>query len=301
MNKNTTLILIVIIITIISNLAIYSLLTFQYNTKIVKLEEKISSTESDLKNQIQTESNEAKNLINQTITNTKQINQSITKITLDLNTVEDKAEFLEELNDELVIKFADLDITSKDFSNVINTSLKSIVSIITKDGVGSGTIIDKRGYIITNAHIVKDATSIKVIDYYSNLYFVEIISISNNMDLALLKIVSNNKTFTHLEYSNSDLITVGQLVIGIGNPLGLSFSVTQGIISAKDRDLDGTTISYIQTDIPINPGNSGGPLISSTGKIIGISTLTIANTEGLGFAIPSNDAKQFTESTLKDI
>ena len=106
-------------------------------------------------------------------------------------------------------------------------------------------------------------------------------------------IITNKHVLT-----DSSSIQVGQRTIAVGNPLGLSFSVTEGIISALNRKIDDTGIGYIQTDVPINPWNSGGPLVNSDKKIVGINTLKILDTEGLGFAIPSNVAKSIADQAV---
>ncbi len=118
-----------------------------------------------------------------------------------------------------------------------------------------------------------------------------------NSDLALLKIRSN-ETFDYFTFADSDLLKAGQKVVALGNPAGLSFTATEGIISSPSRKAeDGLT--YIQTDVTLNPGNSGGPLINSQGKIIGIANFKVSGYEGLGFAIPSNRVEEVIDGILE--
>ena len=125
-------------------------------------------------------------------------------------------------------------------------------------------------------------------DSKGNSFPATIVGTATSIDLAVLKI---DATVPFLTFANDADVKVGEKVIAVGSPLGLSFSVTQGIISAVNRKIDGTGIGYVQTDVSINPGNSGGPLVNNQKKIIGINTLKISDTEGLGFAIPASVAK----------
>ena len=163
----------------------------------------------------------------------------------------------------------------------------------------SGFFIDKDGYIITNYHVIEDAqdsTSAAVTVTLSDdqEYEAKIIGCDEVTDLAVLKIEATG--LTPATFGNSDDLKVGELAVAIGNPLGQEFagSVTVGYISALNRSIttDGRTYQLIQTDAAINPGNSGGALVNAKGEVVGINTAKITDTtvEGLGFAIPSNDA-----------
>ena len=164
---------------------------------------------------------------------------------------------------------------------------------------GSGIIYSEDGYIITNYHVIEDAqdsTSAAVTVTLSDdqEYEAEIIGCDEVTDIAVLKIEANG--LTPAKFGNSDELKVGELAVAIGNPLGQEFagSVTVGYISALNRSIttDGRTYQLIQTDAAINPGNSGGALVNAKGEVVGINTAKITDTtvEGLGFAIPSNDA-----------
>ena len=181
-----------------------------------------------------------------------------------------------------------------DFSNIIEDALKAVVSVHTNKGTGSGVIIAEEGYVITNYHVLQGATSAGAWTYDNEAHKIALVAFDAELDLALIKIF--NGTFTTMKFGNSDKASVGQSVIAIGNPGGLSFTVTEGIISAVNRKLDDQT--YLQTDVSINPGNSGGPLVDTFGRIIGINTKKISTFEGVGFAIPSNIAEEFYYNNL---
>ncbi len=162
-----------------------------------------------------------------------------------------------------------------------------------KQSLGSGFIIDKDGYIITNNHVVDGADQIKVKLADGREYEAKVIGRDPKTDLALIKISSFFKDLPALTLGDSDQQRVGDWVLAIGNPFGLEETVTQGIISATGRVIgSGPYDNFLQTDAPINPGNSGGPLINMSGEVIGINTAIIPSGQGIGFAIPSNMAKK---------
>ncbi|MBU1052959.1 MAG: DegQ family serine endoprotease [Proteobacteria bacterium] len=165
--------------------------------------------------------------------------------------------------------------------------------------LGSGFIIDKEGYIVTNNHVVQDSDKIKVILKNEKEYNAEIIGRDPNTDLALIKIKDKNN-LPVLKLGNSDALKVGQWVVAIGSPFGLEHTVTAGIVSAKGRVIgSGPYDDYIQTDASINPGNSGGPLLNMNGEVIGINTIIIAGGQGIGFAIPINLAGGIVDQLKK--
>lgn len=162
-----------------------------------------------------------------------------------------------------------------------------------ESGAGSGVIIDSTGYLVTNHHVIEGAQKITVTLRTGESYNAKLIGSDEQIDLALLKIEAEN--LTAAVFGNSDNLKVGQRTVAIGNPLGqLGGSVTEGIISALDRDLvvDGQTMTLLQTDTAINPGNSGGGLFDAQGALIGIVVAKSSGSEveGLGFAIPVNKA-----------
>jgi serine protease Do len=157
--------------------------------------------------------------------------------------------------------------------------------------LGSGFIIDKDGYIVTNNHVIDNADKIVVILNNEKEYEAQIIGRDKNTDLALIKIESNHN-LPVLRFGDSNALKVGQWVVAIGNPFGLEQTVTAGIVSAKGRVIgSGPYDDFIQTDASINPGNSGGPLLNMEGEVIGINTAIVAGGQGIGFAIPVNLAK----------
>ncbi len=196
--------------------------------------------------------------------------------------------------------------------------LPSVVSIETmsKDGGGSGSgfVIDTNGYLLTNNHVVADALTIKVILNDGREYAAKILGRDESYDLAVLKIKTTG--LKALQFGDSSKVQVGDSVIAFGSPLGLSGTVTQGIISAKDRpvtagDENSSTsfISALQTDAAINPGNSGGPLIDATGAVIGVNSAIASlgsalgsqsGSIGIGFAIPINQARKTADQLIRD-
>ena len=155
---------------------------------------------------------------------------------------------------------------------------------------GSGFIISSDGYVVTNHHVIEDAESIKVLFSDGRTLNAELKGADASTDIAVLKVFDNN--LKALAFTDSDNLQAGQIAIAIGNPLGLQYSVTAGVVSALGRTLrakNGRLIDdIIQTDAALNPGNSGGPLVNSAGNVIGVNTATIPSAQGLCFAVSSN-------------
>lgn len=161
--------------------------------------------------------------------------------------------------------------------------------------LGSGFIIDKDGYIVTNNHVVENADNIKVKLKNGKEFDAKIVGKDSNTDLALIKIKSR-RNLPVAKLGDSDSLKIGQWVVAIGSPFGLEHTVTAGIVSAKGRVIgSGPYDDFIQTDASINPGNSGGPLLNMKGEVVGINTAIIAGGHGIGFAIPINLAKGVIE------
>ncbi len=198
--------------------------------------------------------------------------------------------------------------------------LPSVVSISTRSigggGTGSGFVIDSSGYILTNNHVISKAAqtggSIQVSLSDGSFYSAKVIGRDVSYDLAVLKITAPG--LKALQFGDSDKIAVGDLVIAIGSPLGLTGTVTTGIISAKNRAVtagesnsESSFINALQTDAAINPGNSGGPLVDATGAVIGVNsaiaslgTTSQLGSIGLGFAIPINQARKTADQLIKN-
>jgi serine protease Do len=161
----------------------------------------------------------------------------------------------------------------------------------TQRGVGSGFVINKQGYILTNNHVVEDADQIKVKLANGKEYDGKVVGRDPKTDLALVKI-DGASDLQPLAMGNSDDLKVGSWVVAVGSPFGLEQTVTAGIVSAKGRVIgSGPYDNFIQTDASINPGNSGGPLINTKGEVVGINTAILAEGKGIGFAIPISMAK----------
>jgi Do/DeqQ family serine protease len=169
-----------------------------------------------------------------------------------------------------------------------------------ENSLGSGFIINKEGYIITNDHVIRDAESIQVKLSNDNTYTAKVIGSDPKTDIAVIKIATN-EPLPAAVLGDSDKLQVGQWAIAIGNPFGLDRTVTVGVISATGRANMGieTYEDFIQTDASINPGNSGGPLLNIHGEVIGINTAIVASGQGIGFAIPVNMAKKVVEQLIK--
>jgi len=164
-----------------------------------------------------------------------------------------------------------------------------------QSGLGSGFIIGKDGYIVTNNHVVDDADEIKVTLKSGEEYTANVVGTDANTDIALIKI-EPDKPLTVAELGDSDALEIGDWVVAIGSPFGYEQTITAGIISAKGRVIGaGPYDDFLQTDASINPGNSGGPLIDMNGKVVGINTAIVDIGTGIGFAIPVNMAKNVIE------
>ena len=171
----------------------------------------------------------------------------------------------------------------------------------TQQSLGSGIVFDKDGYILTNWHVVEKASRIKIILINEKTYEARIVGSSPELDLAVLKIEAEQELPT-IKTGDSDHLMIGEKVIAIGNPFGLSHTVTTGVVSAHSRSIkagDRTYRDFIQTDASINPGNSGGPLLNIEGELIGVNSAIYGHgAQGIGFAIPINKAKRVVEELI---
>ena len=169
-------------------------------------------------------------------------------------------------------------------------------------GTGSGVIISEDGYIVTNNHVVKDASDIEITLNNKKTYTAKLVGTDSKMDIALLKINADEK-LPYTAFADSDNVKVGEWVLAVGNPYNLTSTVTAGIVSAKARNLDTNGIqSFIQTDAAVNPGNSGGALVNTRGELIGINTMISSQTGsyvGYSFAVPSNIARKIIEDLME--
>jgi putative serine protease PepD len=175
------------------------------------------------------------------------------------------------------------------------------------EGAGSGFVIDPRGYILTNFHVVQEAQSIEVVLGDQSKYAAKFIGADQRNDVALLKIEPKGKPLAALRLGDSSSLQVGQKVLAIGNPFGFQSTLTTGIVSALGRTVQTSQTTFIdeaiQTDAAINRGNSGGPLLNSRGEVIGINSAIYTpsgTTAGIGFAIPINTAKSIANDLITD-
>ncbi|MEM9383237.1 MAG: trypsin-like peptidase domain-containing protein [Planctomycetota bacterium] len=171
-------------------------------------------------------------------------------------------------------------------------------------GLGSGFVVHPDGYVLTNAHVVRNATDIRAFSYDGLDVNVELIATDPVYDLALLKIVGMRGPFPYIPLGRSASVEVGMWAIAVGNPLGLGHTVSLGIVSQTGRHLSGVDpdagreISYLQMDTPINPGSSGGPLITLTGACIGVNTAAYADASNIAFAVPTEQIEEFLQQVL---
>ncbi len=193
-------------------------------------------------------------------------------------------------------------------NDIYNTVTPSIVQIlvyadsqISPIGSGTGIVLSEDGYIVTNAHVLEGGTSVNVEFFDGEQIRGSIVGTDNDTDLAVIQVAKSN--LQPAEFGNSDEILIGDRTIVIGNPGGLSYTLTQGVISGLNRDIgDGTrSLDLIQVDAAINPGNSGGPLYNRFGQVIGITSSKVADVdfEGIGFAIPITEAAPIIDSLIQ--
>lgn len=229
--------------------------------------------------------------------------------------------------DKPALKLSDVEMISRlneEYARLTNAVVPSVVSIDTAgvrteqrmdflgrssvrsyptQGQGSGVIVSKEGHVITNHHVIAGQNKIRITLHGGKTYGATMVGEDTLLDIAVIKIDSN-ETFTPLKLGDSSKVEVGQLVFAVGNPFGLGETVTQGIISAKERSLSDNQRDLFQTDAAINPGNSGGPLVNLTGEIIGINVAIFSvdrnnpSFQGVGFSIPSNDVREALEQII---
>ncbi len=252
---------IIIIFIIASGILTYTLFVrLEINTN--QLSDQISELQQDTQSKF-----------NELSENLLQSNKDVTALQLELGSIDEEFD---------VLKAS----VGEGFEGIVEDAIKSVVTIRTDVSQGTGFVIDGEGYIVTNAHVMEGAKAAGVFTYFDDeAYPVSLIGSNTEMDVSLLKVEGN---FEKLEFANSNNIQVGEKVVAIGNPLGLQFSVSEGIVSALNRPGANGLEAYIQTDAALNPGNSGGPLIDKEGKVIGINNFKVGGGESLGFALESN-------------
>jgi serine protease Do len=217
------------------------------------------------------------------------------------------------LNEETIINA--LEKVSKNVVNIASVRMVTdqLFRVFPVEGVGSGIIIDNQGHILTNYHVVDHARRLKVTLNDGKTFNAKVIGTDKLTDLAVLQIENyannnnnNNNAFdfiTSIQLGDSDSLRVGQIVLAIGNPFGLTGgpTVTTGIISSLNRNIEFEEgiLELVQTDAAINPGNSGGPLVNTNGEVIAINTAKIPYAHGIGFAVPVNTAKTILQELIQ--
>lgn len=188
----------------------------------------------------------------------------------------------------------------------INLPFTGIPANLPGIGLGSGFFVHPGGYLLTNEHVIRNATEIRVMTSNGTDYIATLVATDPVYDLALLKVNAPKKlNFAYLPIGDSSALAAGDQVIAVGNPLGFGHTVTAGIISHtgrslfEEKDEAGRYVRYIQTDAAINPGSSGGPLITLAGACIGVNTAKIADSQGIGFTVPSSQVKEFLGNVLE--
>ena len=283
-----------------------------YTSQITSLQQELNTTQKELsaglddkQHQINTMDSNIK-ILDQEIDNTskeyslqiKNLSETDEQSMLRIQQLEYTADLYRLQIGELGQQLSDIAVESESFSRVISDVIDSVVSIVTNVGQGSGAIISSDGLVVTNYHVIRGASRASMMTYEGNTYSVGLVGYDVRNDIAVLRIISND-TFQYFDFGNSDRLKAGQKVIALGNPAGLSFTATEGIISSPSR-LANDGLYYIQTDVTLNPGNSGGPLINSKGELIGIVNFKVSGYEGLGFAIPSNRAEEAIHDIISD-
>jgi serine protease Do len=180
---------------------------------------------------------------------------------------------------------------------VARQAIPAVVAVAVRGGSGSGVIVRQDGIIVTNAHVVRNSAEVEVGLADGRRVRGRVIGSDPTVDVAVVRV--NEANLPAAPLADSDQLEVGQTAIAIGNPIGLERTVTTGVVSAVNRSPRGFELGgLIQTDAAINPGNSGGPLVDSQGRVIGINTVIVQGTTGLGFAIPINLARDIAEQLL---
>ena len=198
------------------------------------------------------------------------------------------------VNQDLIVNAVEK--VSKSVVNIasVRTVHDQLFRVFPVEGVGSGVIIDERCHVLTNNHVVDEAQRLKITLTDGRMFNGKVIGTDETTDLAVIKLDST-ETLPFASLGNSDDLKIGQIVIAIGNPFGLTGgpTVTAGIVSSLNRKIqfEKGVLELIQTDAAINPGNSGGPLVNTEGEVIAINTAKMPYAHGIGFAVPTNIAK----------
>ncbi len=278
MERHANILYVLVLFLLIFQLISFVFISIQFSKLNSKVDVEVKKTRDDFKKDLLSSLNQYNDL-NQR--NFNDLSLAITKQTAQQKSFEQQIDLLK--------------VNQDDFSGVIEKAVKSVVAVRTESSVGSGFIISTEGHIVTNYHVIQGKDAVTVQTYDKRQLPAQILGIDKLRDLALLKV---DGTFDYLKLADSNSLQVGKQVIAIGNPLGLSFTVTEGIISALHRQGPNGLEEYVQTDVSLNPGNSGGPLINVQGEIVGINNFKIGDAESLGFALESNSIRDSINSIV---
>jgi serine protease DegS len=196
----------------------------------------------------------------------------------------------------------DINISNKySYNRVYNSVKNSVVTIKTDKGRGSGVIVTDDGHVVTNEHVIRGASRVKIISLDNNVYSAKVVGIDAITDIALLK---SNFKGTAISFSDSSAVKIGDVVLAIGNPFGVGQTLTKGIISRTNSGhiTENPLDEFLQSDAAINPGNSGGAMVNIKGELIGINTMNLSlggGSDGIGLAVPSNLVRNITQQLIK--
>ena len=195
-----------------------------------------------------------------------------------------------------------INITNKySYNHVYNSVKNSVVTIKTNKGRGSGVIVTDDGHVVTNEHVIRGASRVKIISLDNNVYSAKVVGIDAITDIALLKSDFKGKA---ISFSDSSAVKIGDVVLAIGNPFGVGQTLTKGIISRTNSGhiTENPLDEFLQSDAAINPGNSGGAMVNIKGDLIGINTMNLSlggGSDGIGLAVPSNLVRNITQQLIK--
>ena len=196
----------------------------------------------------------------------------------------------------------DINISNKySYNSVYNSVKNSVVTIKTDKGRGSGVIVTDDGHVVTNEHVIRGASRVKIISLDNNVYSAKVVGIDAITDIALLK---SNFKGTAISFADSSAVKIGDVVLAIGNPFGVGQTLTKGIISRTNSGhiTENPLDEFLQSDAAINPGNSGGAMVNIKGELIGINTMNLSlggGSDGIGLAVPSNLVRNITQQLIK--
>ena len=298
-NNGTVVVGVIAAVALIFTLFVY----FDSNTENVLNEENVT-------NETNTHSVDEIVGVAQSIGGVVEKDKDISEVVDKVEAIEKKIEAIEK-KIEAIVEMVEVDVEFS-LAEIFGIAEESVVQVNVlrgnDGGIGSGFVYSNEGYIITNQHVVKDSTKVTVTFLDGESYIGDVVGKDRDLDIAVVKVNASNSTYLQpLIIGDSSKLAVGEKIVAIGNPFGLSGSMTSGIVSQIGRVLPQDTgysiPNVIQTDAAINPGNSGGPLFNMKGEVVGINTAIQSATgefTGVGFAVPSNTVKKVVPVLIKD-